>query len=98
MPYLTIQHSVHENLIQIEEVGEKDEDPCCIVVINTFVMGAPIRVTQEEVATTFDMSGEGLSDEHASYPLTMLIPNDNALDLQLNDRLLHLFISHFFNP
>ena len=61
-------------------------------------MGVLIRVTQEEVATTFDMSDEGLNDEHASYPFTMLIPNDNAPDLQLHDRLLHLFISHFFQP
>ena len=52
MAYLTTQHPVHENLIWVffsnatsKEVGEKDEDPCCIVAINTFVMGVPIQVT-----------------------------------------------------
>ena len=53
MPHLTIQHPIHENLIRVffsnstlEEAGEKDEDLCHIVAINTFVMGVPIQVTQ----------------------------------------------------
>ena len=85
MPYLTVQHSIHENLIHVffsnatlEDAGEKNEDLCRIMAINTFVMGVPIWVTQGNVATTFDMSDEGLSDEHVSYPSTMLIPNDNT--------------------
>ena len=66
------------------------------MVINTYVMGVPIWVTQKNVATSFDMSDEGLSDKHASYPTIMLIPNDNALNLPLHKRFLHLFVSHFF--
>ena len=61
MPYLTIQHLVREKLIRVffsnatlEEPREEDENPCCIMAINTFVMGVLIRVTQEEVSTTFD--------------------------------------------
>ena len=103
MPYLTIQHPVHENLIWVffsnatlEDAGEKVEDPCRIVAINTFVMGMPIRVYQGDVAIVFKMPEKSLDDDHAIYPPTMLIFNDNALDLQLHDRLLHLFISHFF--
>ena len=44
------------------------------------------------------MPDEALSDEHVVYPPSMLIPNDNASDLPLHDRLLHLFVSHFFRP
>ena len=68
------------------------------MVINTFFMDVPIRLTQENVVTTFDMPDEGLSDEYASYPATMLIPNDNTPDLALHERLLYLFVSHFFWP
>ena len=96
MPYLTIQHSACENLIRVffsnatlEEAGEEDEDPCYIVVNITFVMGVPIWDTQRDVATAFEML-DGL------LPPTMLILDDNSHDLQLQDRLLHLFISHFF--
>ena len=103
MPYLTVQHLVHENLIWVffsnaipKEASEEDEDPFRIMEINTYVMGASIQVTQENVATTFGMPDAGLSDEHVSYPATMLILNDNALDLSLYERLLHLFMSHFF--
>ena len=85
MSHLIVQLSVHENLIwvffsntRLEEVGEEDEDPCRTGAINTFVMGRPIWVTQWEVVITFEMLDEGLSDEHAYYPSTMLIPNDNA--------------------
>ena len=105
MPYLITQHLVHENLFMVffynatlENAGEEKEDSCRIVAINTFVMGRPIWITQEDVATTFDMPNKGLNDEHTGYPPSMLIPNDNALDLLLHDRLLHLFMSHFFRP
>ena len=94
---------VHENLIRVffsnailEEVGEKDEDPCCIVVINTFVMGVLIRVTQSDVVITFNIPNRGRSNEHEGFPLRKLIPNDNAPNLPLYERLLHMFISHFF--
>ena len=80
----------------LEEVSEEDEDPCRIVEINTFMMGRPNRVTEGEVATTFEMSDECFSDEHTSNPPTMIIPNENTLDLPLHERLLHLFVSHFF--
>ena len=50
----------------LESAGEEDEDPCRIVAINTFMMGVPIWVTQDSVATMFDMPNEGLSNEHAS--------------------------------
>ena len=52
MSYLINQYLLHENLIRIffsnatqENVGEPDEDLCCIMAINTFAMGVPIRVT-----------------------------------------------------
>ena len=80
----------------LDEVGKEDEDPCRIVAINTFVMGVPIRVTQSEVATTFNLLDRGHSDEHEGFPLSILIPNDNAPNLPLDERLLHMFISHFF--
>ena len=57
--------------------------------------GVPIQVTQGDMAMAFSMSDEGLSDEHANYPATMLIPNDTALGLPLHERLLHLFVSLF---
>ena len=38
------------------------------------------------------------SDEHEGFPLSILVPNDNAPDLPLDEKLLHLFISHFFRP
>ena len=60
MTYLTTQYPIHENLIQVfffntslEQAGEPDEDSCRIMAINTYVMGVSIRVTQEDVATTF---------------------------------------------
>ena len=94
MPYLTNQYPVHENLIRLffsnatpEQAGEYDEDPCRIVAINTFVIGVPIRVTQEDVAIAFDMSDSDCNDEHEGFPVSMLIPNDNALDLLLHERL-----------
>ena len=74
IPYLTVQHPFHENLIRVffsnatlEDVGEEDEDSCCIVAINTFVMGVPIQVTQGDVAMAFDMPNEGLNGEHVSF-------------------------------
>ena len=66
------------------------------MAINTFVMGVPIQVSQGDVATAFDMLNSSYSDRHEGLPMSMLIPNDNAPDLMLHDRLLHLFISHFF--
>ena len=105
MSYLTIQHLVHENLIRVlvsnailEQVGEPDKDPCRIVVINTFVTGVSVRVIHGYMATTFDMSDSCRSDEHEGFPMSMLIPNNNILNLPLYDKLLHLFISHFFQP
>ena len=68
------------------------------MAINTFVMGKPIRITQKDVATAFDMPDEGLSDEHVGYLPSMLILDDNATDLPLHDRLMDLFVSHFFQP
>ena len=41
---------------------------------------------------------KGLSDEHEGFPISIMIPNDNALDLPFHERALHLFISHFFRP
>ena len=55
-----------------------------------------ICYTDDWVAKTFAMPDSGLDDEHASFPLSMLIPNDNALDLPFHERVLYLFISHFF--
>ena len=105
MPYLIVQDLVHENLVQqffsnatLENTDEEDEDLCRIVATNTFLMGVPIQVTQDSVATAFDMLDEGFSDEYTSYPTTMLIPDGNAPDLPLRERLLHLFVSHFFRP
>ena len=77
-------------------MDEHDEDLCRIVVINIFVIGVPIWVIQGVVAKTFVMLDNGLGDEHAGFPQSMLIPNDNAPDLPLHERLLHLFIFHFF--
>ena len=103
IPYLTTQHPIHKNLFGVlfsnailKNAGKKEEDSCRIVVINTFVMSMPIRITQKDVATVFDMLDEGLSDEHAGYPPSMLVPNVNALNLPLHDKLLQLFVSHFF--
>ena len=105
MSYLTTQFLVHENFIRVffsnvslKQVGEPDEDSCRIVAINTYVMVVSIWVTQEDVATAFDMQDNGYSDEHERFLVSMLIPNDNASNLQLHERLLHLFISHFFDP
>ena len=49
MPFLTTQYPVHKNLLRVlfsnailENMGEKEEDSCHIVAINTFVMGRPI--------------------------------------------------------
>ena len=44
-------------------------------------MGVPIRITQEDVATAFDMPDSGRNDEQERFPVSMLVPNDNALDL-----------------
>ena len=68
------------------------------MAINTYVMGVSIWVTQKDVATAFDMLDSDRNDKHEGFSMSMLIPNDNAPDLQLHDRLLHLFISHFSNP
>ena len=68
------------------------------MAINTFVMAMPIWVTQGDVATAFDMLDSGHNDEHEGFSMSMLILNDNALDLSLHDRFMHLFISHFFDP
>ena len=88
MSYLSIQYLIHENLIRVfffnaflEKASEPDEDPCHLVAINTFVMGVPIRVTQGDVATAFDMPDDGRSDKHEGFLMSMLIPNDNALNL-----------------
>ena len=82
---------MHENLLRVfssiatlENANEHDEVPCRIVVINTFVMGMPIRVTQRVVPERFNMSDIGLSDEHEGFPMSMVIPNDNALDLSFH--------------
>ena len=105
MPYLTVQHLIHENLVRVffsnvtlENTSEGDEDPCHIVMINTFLVGVSIWVTQESVAMAFGIPNEGLSNEHASYPAIMLILEDNTSNLPLHERLLHLFVSHFFRP
>ena len=81
--YLTVQHPIHKNLVWVffsnailENAGEGDDNPCRNVAINTFVMGVSIRVTQDNVATTFGMPNKGLSDKHSSYPSTMLIHKD----------------------
>ena len=85
MPYLTTRYPLHENLLKVlfsnatlENMGEEEEDSCRIVAINTFVIGWPIRITQEDVATAFDMPDKGLSDEHTGYLPSMLIPHDNS--------------------
>ena len=44
------------------------------------------------------MSDKVFRDKHANYPATMLIIDDNASDLPLHERLIHLFVSHFFRP
>ena len=82
----------------LEQTSEPDEDLCHIVTINIFVMGRPIRITERDVATSFNLPDRSCRTEHEGFPSSMLIPNDNALDLPLNDRLLHLFVSHFFHP
>ena len=96
--HLTVKYTVHENLIRVffsnatlEDAGEEDEDPYRIVVINTYVMCITIQVTQENVATLFDIPDKGLSDEHVGY-----LPNAPALPQ--HDRFVHLFVSHFFWP
>ena len=96
---LDYSYPIHENLIQVffsnatlKQVGEPDKDSCRIVAINNFIMGVPIQVTQGDVATTFDMLDSGCNDEHEGFLVSKLIPNDNALDLQLHARLLHFFI------
>ena len=66
--------------------------------INTFVMGVPIRVTKRLMVETFDMLDEGLAFEHERFSFSMVIPNDNALNLPFHERVLHLFISTFFDP
>ena len=62
MSYLTTQFPVHENLLKVlfsnailENESEEEEDLCRMMEINTFVMGRPIWITQEDVAITFDM-------------------------------------------
>ena len=86
--YLTTQYLVHKNLLRVffynatlENVDEEDEDPCRIVVINTFMMGVPIRVTLGVVVETFNMPDKGLDFEHEGFSLSMMILHDNALDL-----------------
>ena len=105
MSYLTTQHPVHENLLRVffsntmlESTDEEDEDPCKVVAVNTIVIDVPIQVTQGMMAQTFDMPDSDCSDEHEGFPMSMLIFNDNAPDLPFHERLLHLFISHFFWP
>ena len=105
MPYPTVQYLIHENLIRVffsnatlDDAGEEDEDPCHIMAINTFVIGVLIWVTQSDVATAFNISDRGHSDEHKGFPPSILMPNDNALNLPLDERLLHLFILYFFQP
>ena len=66
------------------------------MAIDTFVMCVPIWVTQGDIATIFDMPDNDRSDEHERFSMSMLIPNDNASDLWLHDRLPHLFIFHVF--
>ena len=92
--YLTTQHLVHENLLWVffsnatlESTREEDEDPFQIVVINTFLIGMTIAVTQGDVAMAFDISDGGLSDKHVGFPMSILIQHDNALDLHLHERL-----------
>ena len=102
---MTTQYPVHENLLQVfflkatlEDANRRDEDLCRIVVIHTFVMGVPIWVTQGVVVETFVMLDNDLGDEHVDFPQSMLIPNVNVPDLPFHERVLHLFISHFFRP
>ena len=105
MPYLTTQYPIHKNLLRVffsnatlENADEHDEDPCCIVSINTFVIGVPIQLTRRVVAETFATLDNDLGDEHVGFPISMVMPNDNALDLPFHERVLHLFIFHFFRP
>ena len=100
MSYLTIQYSMHENLlcmffsnVVLEDIGEKTEDMCRIVAINSFVMGMPIRVTKNMVVETFDMPDRGLNSKHEGFPHRVMIPHDNAPDLPFQERILHMFIS-----
>ena len=39
------------------------------------------------------MLDNDLDDEHAGFPLSMLILNDNASDFPFHERVLHLLIS-----
>ena len=48
------------------------------------------------VAETFGMLDNNLDDEHAGFPLSMLILNDNASNFPFHETVLHLLISHFF--
>ena len=60
MPCLTTQYPVHENLLRVffskatlKDIDEHNEDLCRIVVINTFLMGVLIQVTQWAMVETF---------------------------------------------
>ena len=57
------------------------------MVINTFLIGMTIAVTQGDVAMAFDISDGGLSDKHVGFPMSILIQHDTALDLHLHERL-----------
>ena len=69
------------SIATLENAYEHEEDLSRIVSINTFVMGVPNQVTQWVVVETFAMPNNGLGDEHAGFPQSMPIPNDNAPDV-----------------
>ena len=50
----------------------------------------------ESGGKTFDMLNNELYFGHEGFPLNMVIPNDNALDLPFHEKVLYLFISYFF--
>ena len=93
---------MHENLHRVffsnfilKDVGKDDEKPCLIVTINTFLLGVTIQVTQVIVVKICRMLDNSIDSEHEGYPSSMLVPNDNSMDLLFYKRLLHLFNSHF---
>ena len=47
---------------------------------------------------TFDLLNSDLDSEHKGSPLSMVILYGNAPDLPFHERVLHLFISFFFEP
>ena len=103
MPYLITRYPVHENLLQIffsnvvlENTSEESENPYRIMAINTFMMGMPIWITQGVVAQVFGLSDDGVNSEHKGYLSNMIVPNDNTPFLLFHERLLHFFITHFF--